>query len=90
MEDREGRCSNSARGRSPSPTQVSEAGDRLPSEHTDKTHGTVLVGGGEVDRDQALSIWSGSTDSKTLDHQRTNPGEDQVVRLTQRRGHLNA
>ena len=24
-------------------------------------------------RDQALSLWSGSTDSKTLDYQRTNP-----------------
>ena len=24
-------------------------------------------------RDQALSLWSGSTDSKSLDYQRTNP-----------------
>ena len=24
-------------------------------------------------RDQALSLWSGSTESKTLDYQRTNP-----------------
>ena len=24
-------------------------------------------------RDQALSLWSGSTDSKTLDYQRPNP-----------------
>ena len=30
--------------------------------------------------DQALSLWSGSTDSKTLDYQRTNPREYQVVR----------
>ena len=31
-------------------------------------------------RDQALGLWSGSTDSKTLDHQRTNPREYQIVR----------
>ena len=31
-------------------------------------------------RDQALSLWSGSTDSKTLDHQSTNPREYQIVR----------
>ena len=31
-------------------------------------------------KDQALSLWSGSTDSKTLDYQRTNPREYQVVR----------
>ena len=31
-------------------------------------------------RDQALSIWSGSTDSKTLDYQRINPREHQIVR----------
>ena len=30
--------------------------------------------------DQALSLWSGSTDSKTLDYQRTNPREYQIVR----------
>ena len=30
--------------------------------------------------DQALSLWSGSTDSKTLDYQRTNPREYQRVR----------
>ena len=29
--------------------------------------------------DQALSLWSGNTDSKTLDYQRTNPKEYQVV-----------
>ena len=31
-------------------------------------------------RDQTLSLWSGSTDSKTLDYQRTNPREDQIMR----------
>ena len=31
-------------------------------------------------RDQALSLWSGSTDSKILDYQRTNPREYQIVR----------
>ena len=30
--------------------------------------------------DQALSLWSGSTDSKTLEYQRTNPREYQIVR----------
>ena len=30
--------------------------------------------------DQALSLWSGSTDSKTLDYQRTNPMGYQIVR----------
>ena len=33
------------------------------------------------ERDQALSLCSGSTDSKTLDKQRTNPGEYQIVRI---------
>ena len=36
--------------------------------------------GWSLERDQALSIWSESTDSKTLDKQRTNPGEYQIVR----------
>ena len=31
-------------------------------------------------RDQALSLGSGSTNSKTLDYQRTNPGEYQIVK----------
>ena len=31
-------------------------------------------------QDQALSLWSGSTDSKTLDYQRSNPRECQIVR----------
>jgi len=30
--------------------------------------------------DQALSLWSGSTDSKTLNYQRSNPMEYQIVR----------
>ena len=33
-----------------------------------------------LSRGQALSLWSGSTDSKTLDYQRTNPREYQIVR----------
>jgi len=32
-------------------------------------------------RDQALSLWSGSTDSKTLDYQRTNPRSYQILRI---------
>jgi len=31
-------------------------------------------------RDQALSLWSGCTDFKTLDYQRTNPRKYQMVR----------
>ena len=31
-------------------------------------------------RDQALSLWSGSTDSKTIDYQRTNLKGFQIVR----------
>ena len=31
-------------------------------------------------RDQSLSLWSGSTDCKTLDYQRINPREYQIVR----------
>ena len=31
-------------------------------------------------RNQALSLWSGSTDSKALDYQRNNPREYQLVR----------
>ena len=30
--------------------------------------------------DQSLSLWSGGTDSKTLDYQRTDPSEYQIVR----------
>ena len=32
------------------------------------------------ERDKALSLWSRNTDSKTLDYQRTNPREYQIVR----------
>ena len=35
-------------------------------------------------RDQTLILWSGSSDSKTLDYQRTNPREYQIMR-TQRK-----
>ena len=35
-------------------------------------------------RDQALSLWNGSTDSKTREYQRTNPREDQIE-FTQRK-----
>ena len=31
-------------------------------------------------RDEVLSLWNGSTDSKTLDYQRTNPRKYQIVR----------
>ena len=31
-------------------------------------------------RDRALSLWSGSTDFKILDYQRSNPREYQIVR----------
>ena len=37
--------------------------------------------GWSLERDQALSLWSGSTDSKTLDKYRTNPGKYQIVRI---------
>ena len=36
-------------------------------------------------KDQALSLWSRSTDSKTLDYQRTNPREYQIVRTHTRK-----
>ena len=36
-------------------------------------------------RNQALSLYSGSTDSRTLDYQRTNPREYQIVRTHQRK-----
>ena len=42
--------------------------------------GKLLVESLFLTRDQALSLWSGSTDSKTLDYQRTNPREYQIVR----------
>ena len=36
--------------------------------------------GWSLGRDQELSFWSGSTESKTLDYQRTNTREYQIVR----------
>ena len=33
-------------------------------------------------RDQALSLWSGKTDSKTLDYQRTNPRDYQIGKIS--------
>ena len=36
-------------------------------------HNKPLAKSSFLTRDQALSLWSGSTDSKTLDYQRTNP-----------------
>ena len=36
--------------------------------------------GAELFTDQALSLWSRSTDSTTLDYQRTNSMEYQIVR----------
>ena len=41
---------------------------------------SALVCGFQLVWDQALSLWGGSTDSKTLDYQRTNPREYQIVR----------
>ena len=38
-----------------------------------------------LSRYQALNLWSGSTNSKTLDYQRTNPREYQIVRIQQRK-----
>ena len=32
-------------------------------------------------QDQALSLWSQNADSKTLDYQRTNPREYQILRI---------
>ena len=43
-------------------------------------HNKPLVESLFLTRDQTLSLWSGSTDSKTLDYQRTNPTEYQIVR----------
>ena len=46
--------------------------------------GETLLGrldlGWSLERDQALSLRCGSNDSKTLDTQRTNPREYQIVR----------
>ena len=43
-------------------------------------HGGVLLQNIASEKYQALSLWSGSNDSKTLDYQRTNPREYQIVR----------
>ena len=43
-------------------------------------HNKPLVECSFLTRDQALSLWNGSTDFKTLDYQRTNPREYQMVR----------
>jgi len=47
-------------------------------------HNKPLVESLFLTRDQALSLWSGSSDPKTLDYQRTNPREYQIGRT-----HLN-
>ena len=39
--------------------------------------------GWSLERDQALSLWSGSTDSKTLDYERTNPAAACTAKLLQ-------
>ena len=43
-------------------------------------HNKPVVQSSFLTKDQALSLWSGSTDSKTLDYQRNNPREYQIVR----------
>ena len=54
---------------------------RTPAESGQEylTSGKELIGLCKT-QDQALSLWSGSTDSKTLDYQRTNAREYQIVR----------
>ena len=48
--------------------------------------GEILLGildpGWSLERDEALSLWGGSTDSKTLDNQRTNPQFSSVQSLS--------
>ena len=43
-------------------------------------HNKPLVESSFLTRDQTLTFWIGSTDSRTLDYQRTNPREYQIVR----------
>ena len=43
-------------------------------------HSKPLVESSFLNTDQVLSFWSGRTDSKTLDYQRTNPRENQIMR----------
>ena len=45
-----------------------------------KCHNKPLVESSFLNRDQALSLWSGSTGSKTPDHQTINLREYQVMR----------
>ena len=53
----------------------------FPSLRTHLYHQTISE---IIHWDQALRLWSGSTDSKTVDYQRTNPREYQIE-LTQRK-----
>ena len=48
-------------------------------------HNKPLVESSFLTRDQALSLWYGSTDSRTLNYQRTNPREYQTVRAPKRK-----
>ena len=50
--------------------------------------GKLLVESLFLTRDQALSLWSGSTDSKTLDYQRTNLKGFQIVRTHTKLGRM--
>ena len=43
-------------------------------------HSSEINGSSQHHQDQALSFWSGSTDSKILDYQRIHPREYQIVR----------
>ena len=43
-------------------------------------HNKPLVESSFLTRDQDLSLWSGRADAKTVDNQRTNPREYQIVR----------
>ena len=52
-------------------------------------HNKPLVESSFLIRDQAKSLWSRSTDSKTLDYQKTNPGNYQIVRTHTKENHLN-
>ena len=45
-----------------------------------KCHNNLLVESSFLTRDQALSLWSGSTDSKTLDYRKLTLGGYQIVR----------
>ena len=45
-----------------------------------KCYNKPLVESSFLTKNEALSLWSGDTDSKTLDYQRTNPREYQILR----------